>query len=222
VAVQMNDGQRRDVDHVVLAVPWRRFAELVADVPQLSDWPAIQLSRQLESSPITGVHLWFDRPIMELPHAVLVGTLSQWVFRRAADSPTSGHYYQVVISASRQLADSDRDEVVRQIVDELQQVFPESRGATLLRSRVVTEHHAVFSPQPGIESRRPTARTPLVNLALAGDWIATGWPATMEGAVRSGYRAAEVILNALGQPQSCAVDELPEALLTRCLTRGAK
>jgi squalene-associated FAD-dependent desaturase len=222
VALQMNDGRRVNVEQLVIAVPWRRLPDLVADVPQLASWSAIKQAEQLESSPITGVHLWFDRPIMDLPHAVLVGTLSQWVFHRVWPTKSDGHYYQVVISASRSLAEMPREEAVRQIVGELQRVFPVALNAKLLRSRVVTEQHAVFSPRPGVESLRPPATTPLENLALAGDWIATDWPATMEGAVRSGYRAAEVTLAALGHPQSCAVAELPEAWLSWLLTRGVK
>jgi uncharacterized protein with NAD-binding domain and iron-sulfur cluster len=127
---------------------------------------------------------------MDLPHAVLVDCLGQWVFNRG------GNYLQVVISAARLLDGMPREELQARIVAELGSLFPAVRTATLLRGRVVTEHHATFSAIPGIDSIRPPQVTSYRNLLLAGDWTATGWPATMEGAVRSGNRAAAAILAA--------------------------
>jgi uncharacterized protein with NAD-binding domain and iron-sulfur cluster len=91
--------------------------------------------------------------------------------------------------------------VQRQIAGELARLFPAAGAAKLLRAKVVTEHAATFSAVPGVDRWRPPQASPVANLAVAGDWTATGWPATMEGAVRSGYLAAEVILARGGRPE---------------------
>ena len=156
--------------------------------------------KNLSPSPITSVHLWFDRPVMRRPHAVLVDCLGQWVFDRGEVAP--GEFYlQVVVSASRSLRELGREEIRVQIAEELGRLFPAVRSAQLLRAKVVTEHAATFSAVPGVDRWRPPQASPVGNMAVAGDWTATGWPATMEGAVRSGYLAAEVILARAGRPQ---------------------
>ncbi|HUY35411.1 MAG TPA: hydroxysqualene dehydroxylase HpnE [Pirellulales bacterium] len=220
-AVVLADGARRETDAVVVAVPWRRVRE-VFGTEMLAVLPGLEGVERIEAAPITGVHLWFDREITPLPHAVLVGRLSQWVFNRgsrttADQEPAPAHYYQVVISASRSCAPRDRDDVVREVVGDLAAVWPAAGAARLLRWRVVSEQAAVFSVRPGIEQHRPPQRTPIANLALAGDWTRTGWPATMEGAVRSGYLAAEVVLRSLGREEKLLFPDLPRAWLARLL-----
>jgi squalene-associated FAD-dependent desaturase len=220
LALVDREGNRRATDHVVLALTWRRTLEVLG--PELlALMPAVAAAAEIESAPITGVHLWFDRPITDLPHAVLVGQLSQWLFARGSsansENQTREHYYQVVISASRELVGRPRDEVIQQIVGELRSVFPAAREANLLRGRVVTEQEAVFSVKPGADRARPRQQTSIANLTLAGDWTATGWPSTMEGAVRSGYLAAECVLAAAGRQQKLLVPDLPRSLLSRLL-----
>lgn len=207
-------------DFAVLAVPWTRLAALV-DPALAATWPWFDGLSQVGGSPITGVHLWFDRPIMELPHAVLVGRLSQWVFHRAAGQGgrAGEHYYQVVISASRRLAGRAQREIVDQVQRELASVWPAAREAKLLRARVVTQQAAVFSVRPGLDRWRPPQQTPTPGIVIAGDWTATGWPSTMEGAVRSGYLAAEAVLHAAGRPRRFLVDDLPRGWLARLLVR---
>jgi uncharacterized protein with NAD-binding domain and iron-sulfur cluster len=129
---------------------------------------------------------------MSLPNVVLVDCLGQWVFNRSRTSPGE-HYLQVVVSAARQLRGLGGDEVQRRITAELARLFPPARRAVLLRGRVVTEHSATFSAVPGVDRWRPGQRSPIANLFIAGDWTATGWPATMESAVRSGWLAAEAL-----------------------------
>ena len=184
------DGSRRPFDYFLVAVPWHQVRTLFAE-SMLHALPALADVEQIAASPITGVHLWFDRPIMSLPHAVLIDRLGQWVFRRDAGR----HYYQVVISASGELKGRSREEVVHQIVDELADIWPAARDAQLVHWRMVTEPLAVFSVRPGLDRLRPSQTTPISNLLLAGDWTSTGWPATMEGAVRSGYLAIESLLS---------------------------
>jgi uncharacterized protein with NAD-binding domain and iron-sulfur cluster len=129
----------------------------------------------------------------------------------------ASHYYQVVISGSRELSSLSRDEIVARVTAELRSLSSKARGAQLLSANVITEHRAVFSPKPGIDRYRPSQTTPISNLFLAGDWTATGWPATMEGAVRSGYLAAEAMLRSLGIERKILVPDLPAARLSRWL-----
>jgi len=220
LAIVDREGSRYATDHVVLALTWRRALEVLG--PELlAEMPDVAAAAEIESAPITGVHLWFDRAITELPHAVLVGQLSQWLFARGSSASSENqsreHYYQVVISASRELAGRSRDDVIQQIVAELKSVFPAARDAQLLRGRVVTEQEAVFSVRPNADRGRPPQQTPIANLTMAGDWTATGWPSTMEGAVRSGYLAAECVLAAAGRPQKLLVPDLPRSLFSRLL-----
>ncbi|MBW3543737.1 MAG: FAD-dependent oxidoreductase, partial [Planctomycetes bacterium] len=126
-------------------------------------------------------------------------------------------YYQVVISASRREAELGSAETISEVTKELAEIWPAAREARLVQSRMVTEHRAVFSPEPGCERFRPPQQSPVANLQLAGDWTATGWPATMEGAVRSGYRAAENVLARRGRAERILRPDLPVSWLSRLL-----
>src|SRR5207237_4642339 len=137
---------------------------------------------------------------------------------RPIDQP-SIHYYQVVISASHDLAARERDDILREVTDDLRAVFPAAREANLLRARVVTDPFAVFSMRPGIDALRPSQTTSVPNIFLAGDWTATGWPATMEGAVRSGHLASEGVLQYLAQPGDTFVRDLAPDLPCGWLAR---
>lgn len=185
--VELREGQAVYGDWYVLAVPFERVASLVP-----TDDPAIVGSQQLRASPITSVHLWTDRPILPGPHEVIVDGVCQWVFSRGEIAPGE-HYLQVVISAAGGLAEQGHAEIERKVTAELTQIYPALAAARVIRSRVVTEKSATFSAVPGVDRHRPGPRCGIDNLILAGDWTDTGWPATMEGAVRSGYRAAEAI-----------------------------
>jgi uncharacterized protein with NAD-binding domain and iron-sulfur cluster len=204
----LRDGSKLTADWYVLAVPFERVCDLVPAevVDEEADFAKV---RHLSPSPITSVHLWFDRAVMRLPHAVLIDCWGQWVFNRGEVAP--GEFYvQVVVSAARELRGAGRAEIQRRIVDELTRLFPPVAAARLVRAKVVTEHTATFSAVPGVDQWRPSQASPIANLALAGDWTATGWPATMEGAVRSGYLAAEVILTRSGRPVKLLQPELGE------------
>ena len=209
-------------DAVVLAVPWRAAARLVPDVLPPVDESFI-------GSPITAVHLWFDRQIFDLPHAVLVGRVSQWIFQGDhgnvgdVEEPYNGgkgentHHCQVVISASRGLCDGNREQLLETVVSELREIFPEAQAAHLIRSRVVTDPTAVLSVRPGIDTVRPSATTKVNNLFLAGDWTQTGWPSTMEGAVRSGRRAALMLAESQRVRKPSVINELHKNVLIRLL-----
>ncbi|MGA2905556.1 MAG: hydroxysqualene dehydroxylase HpnE [Candidatus Korobacteraceae bacterium] len=183
--------------YAVLATPFNGVEKLLADAPEME---ALRRdARSLESSPITGIHLWFDREITPLEHAVLLERTIQWMFHKSRilttrrDSAGQGSYVELVVSSSKTLLDKPRAEIIDLAVRELAEFFPIVREAKLTKATVVKEVHATFSPAPGSDAFRPSNRTPWPKLFLAGDWTATGWPATMEGAVRSGYAAAEVL-----------------------------
>jgi squalene-associated FAD-dependent desaturase len=206
VAIELRSGEAREADWFISAVPFQRLLDLLPE-ELVASGPVFANLRRLETSPITSVHLWYDRPILDLPHVVLVDCIGQWVFQRGETAPGE-HYVQVVVSAARELRGLGHDEVQRRIDAELRCLFPRSAPARLLRGRVVTEHAATFSAVPGVDQWRPAQASPLSNFFLAGDWTATDWPATMEGAVRSGYLAAEALLRRRGTPHSLLQPDL--------------
>ena len=196
LGVQLRDGRLINADQVIVTVPWHRLGQLLG--PELLHSCQIPDSTQLQSAPITSVHLWLDQPLMPQRSVVLVERLCQWVFLHPEQPGQSGAAqqvwrYQVVISASRMLKGVSREETVARVWHELRDTFPEAANASLQHARVVTEHRAVYSPLPGVDAYRPSQKTAVANLFLAGDWTQTGWPATMESAVLSGNRAAQLI-----------------------------
>ena len=218
----LRDGELISAKHFILAVPHHRVLALLP--PELQQHPSLTGIEQLESAPISSVHLWFDRPITDLPHAVLIGRLSQWMFNRTRllghGSAGGSHYYQVVISASRELKGRSQEEIIQEVIRDLAEIWPEAAEAKLQNGRVVTEHRAVFSVMAGSDAHRPPQQSPIDNLQFTGDWTQTGWPATMEGAVRSGYLAAENVLSKMGRPESVLRPDLPVSWLTRLLLGG--
>lgn len=204
-SIVLGDGSRRAFDFFVVATPWRNVRSLLDD-SLAAAVPSLEGMDHIEPGAITTVHLWFDRELKLLPHAVLLERLGQWVFCR-------GRHVQVVISASHRLVEygptmsapkmsgptmsgptmSRPKELCDRVLAELIAIWPVVRDAGLVHDRVITVPAAVFAMRPGVERWRPTQATPIKNLALAGDWTATGWPATMEGAVRSGRLAIEAI-----------------------------
>jgi zeta-carotene desaturase len=177
-------GEVRTADFLVCALPFERLESVGLAAPPL------------EHSPITGIHLWFDREVMQLPHATLLDGPLHWVFRK-----DSGRYLQFVVSASRELAGMSGGAIIDMAIGQVRRYFPAARDACLERSHVVKELRATFSAAPGVDALRPGPATAIPRLFLAGDWTATGWPATMEGAVRSGYIAAEAVCAAAGAPR---------------------
>ena len=278
-------GSEEEFDYCVLAAPFDSAAKLLPDTPEAA--PLREKIAHFETSPITGVHFWFDRQITELPHAVLLDRTIQWMFHKsllltgaavsqslrigtAAEvnveqgrrlpneaseslatmgvarvtpgtvpegrentaqgvSPgyvkhttesrrdgTTPSYVELVISSSKSLINKSRQEIIDLALNELREFFPEARNANLLKATVIKELNATFSPTAGIDQFRPATRTPWPRVFLAGDWVATGWPATMEGAVRSGYLAAEALTR---NSSTSIVPDLPATGLMRLLVR---
>jgi squalene-associated FAD-dependent desaturase len=196
-AVELRGGEQMDADWIVSALPFSRLLQVVPETIR-GGHAYFQGMQELETSPITSVHVWFDRPVLDLPHVVLVDCLGQWVFAKG-ETADGEHYLQIVVSAARELRAQGNEMIGQRIVEELRGLFPKAKGARVLRSRVVTEHAATFSAVPGVDRWRPKQMSPVANLLVAGDWTDTGWPATMEGAVRSGYLAAEALLAKKGK-----------------------
>jgi hydroxysqualene dehydroxylase len=171
-----------DADAIVVAVPPRESASLLGE-PE----PA------LEDSPIVSVHLWFDRQLLQQPLAALLGSDAHWVFDRGAltgSSPDRGQYLTVVSSGVPELLEVRGRELVERIAGQLTERLGE---AELLWSRVSREPYATVALRPGVH--RPGVETSRPNVARAGAWTDTGWPATMESAIRSGRQAAQHILS---------------------------
>jgi squalene-associated FAD-dependent desaturase len=171
-----------DADAIVVAVPPRESARLLGEPEP-----------ELEDSPIVSVHLWFDQPILDVPLAALLGSDAHWVFDRGAltgSRPERGQYLTVVSSGVPELLEVRGRELVERIAGQLVERLGE---AQLLWSRVSREPYATVALRPGVH--RPGVETSRPNVARAGTWTGTGWPATMESAIRSGRRAAQHILS---------------------------
>jgi zeta-carotene desaturase len=225
--VEFAAGRVESADAYVFAVPHTAVAELFVPLrAQLGELLA-NLGR-IAVSPITGVHFWFDRPVMTEPFLTLIDANTQWIFNKTAlyglsngASPATAsqtQYLQLVISASYGLLQKPRQEIIDLCLAEVRQALPAAREAQLVKATVIKEAAATFSPYPGVDRLRPKQETPLEGLYLAGDWTDTGWPATMEGAVRSGYLAAEAVLRNSGEPRRFLQPDLPPDGLVRFWT----
>jgi zeta-carotene desaturase len=219
-AVRLDDGSLLKGDYYVAALPFDRFLRILP--AGLREFDAFANIANLKVSPITSVHLWFERTVMTEPFLASLDQTIQWVFNKSrlcseSASRLGGQYLQVVISASHALTRQSQQDIINMCRKELCDLMPEAAEAKLMRAIVIRESAATFSPQPGCDRWRPAERTPLRNLFLAGDWTQTGWPATMEGAVRSGYRAAEAIFELERKPVQLVQPELPVSKLARWL-----
>jgi zeta-carotene desaturase len=189
-------------------------------LPTVGESEALRRSlEQFESSPITGIHFWFDREVTELDHAVLLDRTIQWMFNKSrllGRMQDSGSYLELVVSSSKSLVEKSRQEIIELALRELAEFFPGVSNAKLLKATVIKEVNATYSPKPGVDQFRPGNATSWPRVFLAGDWTATGWPATMEGAVRSGYMAAESVVRSGGQTDACfLVPDLPPTGIMR-------
>lgn len=207
-------------DKLVLAVPFEALARLLPELPRNAE--SENLGRdlaQFRHSPITSVHLWFDREITALTHAALLDTTIQWLYNKSRiygrDSGEQGSVIELVISASKSLVTMQRQQIIDLAMRELALFFPAVNEAVLLKAAVTKEVRATYSIRPLLDLVRPTARSPWPGVYLAGDWVATGWPSTMESGVRSGYLAAEAVASDEGHPQKFLVPDLPPTGLMR-------
>jgi squalene-associated FAD-dependent desaturase len=224
--------------YLALALPFDALDRVLPDAPEST--PIRKQISHFENSPITGIHLWFDRQISDFEHAVLLDRTVQWMFHKSRLQPMrtrnsiqsgtipegpeeqqgreehdfsrvatasqrigvsapEGSYIELVVSSSKSLIEKSKTEIVELALAEVREFFPAARQANLVKSTVIKEVNATYSPRPGIDAYRPSSTTAWPRVFLAGDWTATGWPATMESAVRSGYLAAEAVARAAGK-----------------------
>ncbi|HET6143188.1 MAG TPA: hydroxysqualene dehydroxylase HpnE [Candidatus Acidoferrales bacterium] len=221
--LEREDGSTETADYFVAAVPQDILPELLpAEIVERE--PAFRNLHNLRTSPITGVHLWFDRRVMDEPFFTMLDSTTQWVFNKTqlygTGAENGGQYLQLVISASYAQTPKSRQEIIALCLEELRAVLPATRDATLVKGTVVKEMSATFSPAPGSDQWRPGQITPYTGLFIAGDWTSTGWPSTMEGAVRSGFLAAEAILSDAGTPRKFLKPDLGAEGLARLWARA--
>jgi squalene-associated FAD-dependent desaturase len=208
-------------DYLVIALPFEATAKLIPHMPPANGADALmgQIERH-EHGPICSVHLWFDREITSLEHAVLLDREIHWMYNKSRLQPwrkSKGSYVELVISASQRFAALTREEAIDLSLRELAEFFPAIATAKLEKAALVKEVRATFTVPPGIDEFRPDAQSPWPNCVLAGDWTATGWPSTMESAARSGHLAAEAVCAALNEPRKFLDPDLKPRGLMRFL-----
>jgi len=211
ISVSTREGKEFRAQVFLSAVPWFGLdrilsnsgisSELVIKTPsrEICDWD------RFKPSSIISLQLWFDRKIMEEEFAALVDTRVQWVFDKSLKflSPLvskavkqqkeKGQHLSLVISGAQEFMEMSKEELLTIALIDLRRVLPKAKNANIVHSVVIKEKRATFSPSPGLEAIRPLPNTSFPNLFLAGDWTATGYPATIEGAVMSGRKAAELV-----------------------------
>jgi squalene-associated FAD-dependent desaturase len=214
ISVSTQDGKEFRAQVFLSAVPWFGFermlsnsgirSELVIKTPsrEIYDWD------RFKPSPIISIQLWFDRIIMEEEFAALIDTRVHWIFNKSSKTmkPLShgagkkqgmeektSQQLSLVISGAQEFLEMSKQELIAIAMEDLKRVLPKAKNANIVHSVVIKEKRATFSPSPGLEAMRPLPETTFSNLFLAGDWTNTGLPATIEGAVLSGKKAAELI-----------------------------
>lgn len=202
LSAHASNGEEFRATNYISAVPWYVFEEIkprhhghLQDVPDSKS--------RFQSSPIIAIHLWLDREITDLEFAALLETRIQWLFNKNTllnkrkENASARQYLSLVISGAQEFVGLSKEQLIRIAMEDLRRVLHRARNAKVVHSVVMKEKRATFTPRPGLESFRPDVQTGFENFFLAGDWTATGYPATIEGAVLSGQRAAKMVLSEL-------------------------
>lgn len=204
-------GGRSEIvaDAVICAVASYDLAQVIArDAWERAE--TFSRASDIEYAPITSIHLWLKVDFLSAPQIVLPGGFVDWIFRRASDGDRQGdtadatYYFQCVISGSRDLRGRSDASIVDEAIEQIQRHWPVVRRESVERYKVITQPRAAITMSPEVESKRPTQRTDLPGLFLAGDYTHTGWPSTMEGAVRSGNLAAAAVVDFLASQAATA------------------
>jgi len=236
----LNNGERTEADYYISALQCDLLLKLLPS--EVTDGVAYwENLRQIELSPIIGAHLWFDRKIECPPALAILDRNIEWIFNKnltwrdlkpvsGNESPiiesnvegsksifdgSKGTYLSMVISASQRFETMPKDELLALVLAEVRDCLPDARAANVVKSLLIRWPKATIAPKPGVEALRPDQCSPITNLFVAGEWTRTDWPSTMEGAARSGYRAAEYLLAREGITVSLLAPELPVSGLAR-------
>jgi zeta-carotene desaturase len=211
-------------DYMILALPFEATQKLLPHLPD--EEGAEKLARQIERHehwPLCSVHLWFDRDVTDLEHAVLLDREIHWMYNKSRlQTGRGGNYLELVVSATRAFAALSREAAIEQALTELVEFFPIVKEAKLEKVTLVKEVHATFGVSPGIDAARPAAQSPWPNCFLAGDWVQTGWPSTMESAARSGHLAAQGLGMSAENPLHCLEPDLGPRGLMRFVSAGGR
>ena len=203
-SVRIEDGRVTGVDtsrgiisgdSYIAALPPDTLLPLLP--PALASGQFFDRARRITHSPIVALHVWYDRPVMDDVLACFTDSRLQWVFnktRMQGEAAADGQYICVSISGAWEFVRMPRHRIEADLLAELARVFPRARAAVVNRALVIKQPHATFRSVPGADELRLPTATPVPNLLLAGEWVQTGWPGTMEGAVRSGHIASELLL----------------------------
>lgn len=196
-SVEISGGETLQADAYVSALPFGVLSNVLPD--DVVDSPFFAAAGDLTASPIVGIHIWYDRPVMEGDFIAFLGSPVQWVFNKSAiqDLGGTGQYVCISLSSAWDHINTPKEELREVFTQEMARLFPRARCSHVERFLVVKEPRATFRSIPRVAERRLPHKTPIPNLFLAGDWTQTGWPSTMEGAVRSGAAAAEAVVEAL-------------------------
>jgi len=190
--VRLSNGEQIEAEGVLSAVPPLQLASLLPG-DLLRHEPFFAPVVSLRPAPIISINLWFDRAITDLDFVGLRGATIQWLFNKGKILGAGENYVSLVLSGAHRHIARSKEELLATALLELRELFPRAQKASLLHSQVIKERFATFSPTWEAEQLRPSPRTPVRGLYLAGDWTATGLPATIESAVQSGYNAARTI-----------------------------
>ncbi len=193
-AVRLANGDALTAQHVVSALPPSILCRILP-VSFLEGDPVFRHLKGFSTSPIVSINLWLDRPVTTQPFVGMIGARIQWLFNKSAILGRGASYLSLIVSAASPYVDQPNERIVAIAWEDLISCFPRLKGVRMLRAQVVREREATVSLTPETEPHRPGPRTPLKNLFLAGDWTATGLPATIESAVVSGRACAEAILS---------------------------
>jgi zeta-carotene desaturase len=205
-SVKTSEGKELHAKSFISAIPWYSFEEIRSAShykSKLDGDRKVVISKNcikgsFKSSPIISIHLWLDREVTNLDFAALLDTRIQWLFNKSKllnekKEVDARQYLSLVISDAKEFCSLRKKQLVEIAMEDLRRVLPQARDAKVIHSLVIKEKRATFLPSPELEPLRPNARTEFENFFLAGDWTATGYPATIEGAVMSGRKAAELI-----------------------------
>lgn len=194
--VEMQDGSLIKAEIFLSALPFEVMLEILPK--PVANKKFFSRLRFIETAPIVGLNLWYDKPIMDQAFVAFLDSPVQWVFNKSliqSNDVTTGQYVYISLSAAWEHVDKTKEELRKTFTEEMSRLFPAARDANVIRFLAVKERQATFRSIPGTSQHRPNQITPIPNLFQAGDWTQTGWPSTMESAVLSGVLAAEALAN---------------------------